>query len=351
MTVKYYPGNERAMIRKLIHILACLLAFHAHDAYPVVALDCPSTYKNPIVIFIEPTQEKIRLLQEKYGDGYNGLVSDAVSHRSQYEDALAVRDFPFCHSKSVEHAFVIQGKKTRFKKDCGGWCVIYWDGKSDPFWNPENLLSLVSPGKQPYLVLRPGSNAHDFSFSRGGSVYYKNRLIHRFESLDVSLELHVSRPSPLRGYFHAVFWDTDKGGVGWVIIDSKNRSVVARSSKYSANGLVQVTGEEIRWSPAERYAIVPERGEVQRHVNVIDLDRGAVSSVDIGNLEQNKCQLQHIDSNDGKWLNDETYLFQVGIENMPAHWREQGVVCNENERYAGYKVTLYARTRRFQLKR
>lgn len=334
-------------VKKLFLVLVYLMAIHAHGAFSAGMLNCPSTHKDPIVIFIEPTKDKIRLLQEKYGDNYNDVVSDAIFYRSEYEGSLTAKNFPFCRSKRLEHVFVMQGKKVRSIKECDSWCMIYWDGKNDPVWNPENLLSLVSLIKQPYLVLKPGSSGNDFRFARDGSVYFKDKLIHKFESPDVSLELHISQPSPVRGYAHAIFWDTDKGGFGWVIVDSRSAKVVARTSMASANKIfTQLYGEEIRWSPAERYAIVPERGEVQRRVSVIDLDSGDVFSMDIGSLVQNKCQFQFIDQGNGRWLNDETYLFRVGFENMPVEWRESGIVCNDNKHYPDYELEVNARTRR-----
>lgn len=333
---------------KLILVFLCLMAFHAYGADSDGTLSCPSVHTDPVVIFIEPTIEKIRSLQEKHGDNYNDLVSDVIFYRSEDEDFLKAKKFPFCRSKRVEHLFVIHGKKVNFKKECDGWCMIYWDGKNNPILNPEKLSSLVSSSK-PYFVLKPGSTANDFRFSSDGSVYFKGKLIHKFESLDVSLELHISRPSPVRSYFHAIFWDTDKGGFGWVIVDDKSQKVVARSPKNPAYKFIQLYGEEIRWSPTERYAIVPERGEIQRHVSVIDLNSGEVFPVEIGNLVQNKCQLQFVDNGSGRWPNDETYLFRVGFENMPVEWRDSGVVCNENEHYPNYEVKINTRTRQFQL--
>lgn len=199
--------------------------------------------------------------------------------------------------------------------------------------------------KQSYFVLKPGESAKEFKFSKDGSIYFKNKIILKYEYLDVASELHISPPSPMRSYFYAVLWDADKGGLGSVVVDGREGKVIARFTQ-DRRKPIQVIGEEIRWSPNESYAIFPERGEVQRHVNVIDLKRGNVFPIDIGNLEQNKCQLQHVDNGNGSWLNDETYLFRVGFENMPVEWRESGIKCNENEHYPDYEVEVNARTRR-----
>lgn len=336
-----------AMVKKLIIVFVYLMAFHAHSANSEWLPSCPSVHEKPIVIFIEPTKEKIRLLQEKYGDNYSNLVSDIIFYRSEDEGFLKVKKFPFCRSKRVEHLFVIHGKgnKVNFKKECDGWCMIYWDGKNYPILNPEKLSSLESFNKQPFLVLKPGSTANDFRFLSDGSVYFKDKIIHKYEFLDVAFELHISQPSPMHGYFYVVLWDTDKGGVGSVIVDGKEGRVIARFTQDRRN-LIQVIGEEIRWSPNESYAIVPERGEVQRYVNVIDLKRGNIFPIDIGNLEKNECQIQFIDPDNGSWLNEETYHFRVEISLNP-WWKEvtKGLKCNENERYPSYETEVNARTK------
>lgn len=320
------------------------MILYAQAAYSEGEKSCPSVNKNPVVIFIEPTKEKIGLLQEKYGDGYNDLVSDAIFYRAKEVDFLEARNFPYCYSKNEAHLFALQGRNVSYTKLCDGWCMIYWDGKTDPVWNPENLSSQKLFSDQPYLVLKPGSSANDFKFLSDGSVYFKGRLIYKFKVMDVAFELHISPSSPVRGYFFVMLWDTDKGGMGGLIVDGKAGGVIASLTRENKN-FTQIVGEEIRWSPIEGFAVIPERGEVQRHVNLIDLIRGDVFSVDIGNLTQNKCQLQYIDKRNGSWLNDETYLFQVAFENMPVEWREGGVVCNEKAKYPAYQMSVNARTR------
>lgn len=200
--------------------------------------------------------------------------------------------------------------------------------------------------KQSYFVLKPGRSAKDFKFSKDGSIYFKNKIIYKYEEYsDVATELHISQPSAVHGYYYVVLWDTDTGGLGGVIIDGKEGQVIARFTRDMRN-FFQVIGEEICWSPNESYAIVPERGEGQRHVNVIDLKRGNIFPLDIGNLVQNECQFQFIDNGNGSWLNDETYRFRVGISLNP-WWEEmtKGLKCNENEHYPEYEVEVNARTR------
>lgn len=298
-------------------------------AFGVVSKDMPADFidKGKVISSV-PIYERVR-----QGDNFREVISGYnVTYR--YNGMDVTTRLPY----NPEDGTVMVGVGVLWDTDSGD--LRGSDGvgslkSNDPITKPQGHAST-------YVVLKPGESAKGFSFSKDGSVNFKDKLIHKFDLRLAPEELHISPPSPKYGFFYLVIWDRDKGGFDGVIVDPSDKRVVA---KLFPKKSFQLIGEHIQWSPNEDYAIVPEQGEVTKHVNVIDLKRGDISSIDIGNLEKNECQMMSIVTENGSWLNEETFRFRVGISVPPEGGRLSGIKCNENERYPDYEVKVNARTR------
>lgn len=210
---------------------------------------------------------------------------------------------------------------------------------------------MASQGSPEPITLKPGEVKQGIDYSKSGSVSYQGQLLGQLDVPAGSTVLIVG-PSPMKVYSFVVLWDGDSGGIKGYVIDGDAKKIVVKNivKEFVADGfkVQNRIGSEISWSPDEAYAVTPDIGEVQDHINIIDVQSGSSDRVNIGKLERNECEIQAISIKNSRWRGSRELVFDVLIEENP--WSE--AECPKNVKYPRYEAVVNVETKevKFQKK-
>lgn len=213
-------------------------------------------------------------------------------------------------------------------------------------------ISAIDQGDGSWSVVKPGEAKDGLLVNRKGFVTFEGLPLGRLDFCAPSA-LRISRPSPRKGYIYTVLWDGDHGGTDAFVIDPKTQSIHVRGivQEYRVEGysypVENRVGSEIFWSPDESYAITPDIGEVQDHINVIDLKMRRSVHLSVGHKERNECDLQSISTKGSRWLTPTEFVFHVDVGKNP--WSE--VPCPADNRGPTYEGTVNVETLKIEYRR
>jgi len=209
---------------------------------------------------------------------------------------------------------------------------------------------LATQGSPEPITLKPGEAKQGITYSKSGSVSYQSQLLGKLDVLAGSTVL-IAGPSPIKAYSFVVLWDGDSGGVGGYVIDGDAKKVVVKDivKEFLADGfkVQNRIGTEVSWSPDEIYAVTPDIGEVQDHINIIDVKSGTSEHFNIGKLERGECEIQAISIKNSRWRGSREFLFDVLIEENP--WSE--VECPKNVKYPRYEAVVNVETKEIKFQK
>lgn len=219
------------------------------------------------------------------------------------------------------------------------------------------LLSLFPIANQaenkesPHQVLNPGEASRGVVYEKNGSVTFQGKALGQLD-VPAGSKVLIAEPSPLKGYTFIVPWDGDQGGIKGLVIDGSKRIAVADIvQKYKPEGyqypVENRVGPEIKWSPDEAYAVTPDIGEVQDHINIVDLRSGRSTHFHVGNLEQGECEIQGVNLTDARWSGTREIIFEITVSENP--WSD--IECPKNAKYPLYQATVNVETKEIKLQK
>jgi len=206
-------------------------------------------------------------------------------------------------------------------------------------------VSAVDKGTSAWPTLKPGETKQGLSVTRKGFVTFKGQPLGRLDFCSPSA-LRVSRPSARKGYLYVVLWDGDHGGTEAYVVDPREGSVRVRGivQKFRPEGysypVENRVGPEIFWSPDERYAVTPDIGEVQDHINVIDLEGRRSTHLSLGHFERNECDAQVVMMNGSRWRSATEFVFRVDVAENP--WSD--IPCPDRAQNPQYEAVVNVET-------
>jgi hypothetical protein len=195
------------------------------------------------------------------------------------------------------------------------------------------------------------------AYSRDGSVSYHGKNLGTLEykvpgsAFIFDSQVLIAGPSPIRGFLYIVLFDEHHGGIKAYIANGKSRAILSddiiKEFPWSGHTVESRVGPDISWSPDEVYAVTPDIGEVQHHVNIIDLRSGKSARVNIGDLSQGECEIQSISMEGSRWLGARDFVFTVQIWTNP--WSD--VKCPANVKHPSYEAIIDVNTKQIKFQK
>ena len=199
------------------------------------------------------------------------------------------------------------------------------------------------------VTLKPGDARQGIAYSKSGSVSYQGQLLGKLDPAG-STVLMVG-PSPLKAYTFVVLWDGDSGGIKGYVLDGGAKKIIVKDivKEFVADGskVQNRIGPEISWSPDEAYAVTPDIGEVQDHINIIDIKSGSSDRFNIGELARGECEIQTISIKNSHWRGSRGFVFDVSIEEFLLNEAD----CPKNVKYPRYEAVVNVETKEIKFQK
>ena len=209
---------------------------------------------------------------------------------------------------------------------------------------------LASQGSPQPVTIKPGEARQGIVYSKSGSVSYQGQLLGKLDVPAGSTVLLVG-PSPIKAYSFVVLWDGDSGGIKGYIIDGSAKKIIVKDivKEFFADGfkVQNRIGSEISWSPDEVYAVTPDIGEVQDHINILDVESGSSDRFNIGKLARGECETQAISIKNSRWRGSRDFVFDVLIEEFLL----SEVECPKNVKYPHYEAVVNVETKEIKFRK
>lgn len=184
-------------------------------------------------------------------------------------------------------------------------------------------------------TLRSGEARNGWKLARGGQVQFHGKRIGKQLPpwVDAVSELRFSKGNATGAYRYIVWWDSDRGVAQSLIWNTATQSV-----KASFPPLPEQLADGVFWSPGDKYAVVPQAGEVQEAVYIANLATGQVRSRKVVAKGLKPCEIQGLVDQPPFWKGQSTFRLMVRISENP--WFEGGAKCKPKPRTVPIDVPL-----------
>jgi hypothetical protein len=127
-------GDEGVRLIRLLIVIFVAALLHIQIAPAQEPEKCATLHEGPIAIFIDPTDEEIEAMKKDNSEeDFFAIADDNIYFNSQAMEFLKQRNIPYCFTTDESHKFITSdNKRYSMNKECSYWCLILWNGKSEP---------------------------------------------------------------------------------------------------------------------------------------------------------------------------------------------------------------------------
>ncbi len=83
-------------------------------------------------------KNRLRYLMKKKNseEDFYTITDDNLYYQWQAVEFFKKRNIPYCFTKNENHSFIAIANNNKYviNKECGYWCLILWNGKTEPVW-------------------------------------------------------------------------------------------------------------------------------------------------------------------------------------------------------------------------
>lgn len=184
-------------------------------------------------------------------------------------------------------------------------------------------------------TLRSDETHNGRKLAKGGQVQFRGKRVGKKLPpwVDAVSELRFSKGSTTGTYRYVAWWDVDRGVVQSLIWSNATQSVNALFPQ-----LPKQLADMVFWSPGDKYAVVPQAGEVQETVYVANIGVGRVHRCRVVVQGLKPCDIQTLADQPASWKGQSMFRLVVQISGNP--WYEGGAKCRPKPRTVAVDVPL-----------